>query len=280
VSTFSFIQMTDHHLRERESDLTFGFSPAHAFRATLRHIAQHAAAQADFIVTTGDLVNNGTEAEYQAARAMLGIRKSSPPPGPQPVSIEGLREMPMYFLPGNHDPREVFFRNMFPDHVETSGSGSVAEQLAASPRLMNTAFMHKGIRFICVDWGGESKAVAYPAMLEFLTESLRDGTPCIILMHHALAPVRIPRLDAFLPDDVSPFADLIRGSSVLAVFCGHFHATYEAAIAGIPIYGLRSTTFSFAPDGDKLLFVLRSPHYRIVSVSGNKVTTEIVEVAL
>jgi 3',5'-cyclic-AMP phosphodiesterase len=274
MSTFSFIQITDHHLRERESDLMFGFSPAHAFRATLRHIAQHAAARADFIVTTGDLVNNGTDGEYQAARVMLGMRETSVPPGPQRVSVEGLHEKPMYFLPGNHDPREVFFRNMFPDHVETSG------EPGGPPRLMNASFMHKGIRFICVDWGGDNKPVAHPAMLEFLAESLRDRTPAIILMHHALAPVGIPRLDSFLPDELPQFAALIQGSSALAIFHGHFHVTYELTIAAIPVYGLRSTTFSFAPDGDKVLFVLRPPHYRIVTVSEGKVTTEIVEVAL
>ena len=280
MSTFSFIQITDHHLRERESDLSFGFSPAHAFRASLRHIALHATAQADFIVTTGDLVNNGTDAEYQSARAMLGIRESSPPPGPQHVSIEGLREMPMYFLPGNHDPRDAFFRNMFPDQAELAGSASLPAEPVASPLLMNAAFMHKGIRFICVDWGGDNKPVAYPPMLEFLAQNLRDRTPSIILMHHALGPVGIPRLDAFLPDELPQFAALIRGSSALAIFHGHFHVTYETTIAGIPVYGLRSTTFSFAPDGDKVLFVLRPPHYRIVTVSDGKVTTEIVEVAL
>ena len=274
-STFSFIQITDHHLREHETDLTFGFSTAHAFRATLRHLAQHAPPP-DFLLTTGVLVNTGTDAEYQAVRAMLGLRDFSPAPGPQRVKSEGLHDMPMYFLPGNHDPRDVFFRNMFPDDIAPGASVPPG----ASPRLMNVVFTHKGIRFICIDWGDVNKPIAYPAMLEFLTQSVRDRSPAILLMHHALAPVGIPRLDSFLPDDVPGFADIVRGSSVLAIFCGHFHTTYETAIAGIPVYGLRSTTFSFAPDGDKMLFVLRPPHYRVVTVTDNTVTTEIVEVPL
>mgnify|MGYP000704716357 CR=1 FL=1 len=39
MSRFAFIQISDHHLPEREDDLVRGFSPSYAFRATLRHIA-------------------------------------------------------------------------------------------------------------------------------------------------------------------------------------------------------------------------------------------------
>ena len=269
-SDFSFIQITDHHLREHESDLTFGFSPAHAFRATLRHIARRSPPP-DFILTTGDLVHAGTPAEYQTARAMLGLRELSPAPGPQAVTAEGLHDMPMYFLPGNHDPRAVFFRNMFSDTVEPA---------AGAPPLMDVEFAHKGMRFICIDWGGDNKPVATPAMLSFLARSLENPAPAILLMHHARAPVGIPRLDSCLPDDMPAFEAVVRGSSLLAMFCGHFHTTYQTIVAGIPVYGLRSTTFSFAADGAQTLYVLRPPHYRVITVSSSTVNTEIVEVAL
>lgn len=269
-TTFSFIQITDHHLREHESDLTFGFSPAHAFRTTLRDIARRTPPP-DFIVTTGDLVHAGTPAEYQTARAMLGLRELSPAPGPQSVTAEGLRGMPMYFLPGNHDPRAVFFRSMFSDSVEPA---------TGVPLLMNVEFAHKGMRFICIDWGSANKPIATPAMLSFLARSLENRAPAILLMHHALAPVGIPYLDSFLPDDLPAFEAIVRGSSLLAMFCGHFHTTYQTVVGGIPVYGLRSTTFSFAADGDQTLFVLRPPHYRVVTISDRAVATEIVEVAL
>ena len=47
--------------------LTKGFSPWHAFRAVIRHIAAHHA-DVDFIVSTGDLVDQGTDAEPQQQR--------------------------------------------------------------------------------------------------------------------------------------------------------------------------------------------------------------------
>ncbi|MCA1554983.1 MAG: metallophosphoesterase [Chloroflexi bacterium] len=262
--TFSFIQITDHHLPESESILTKGYSTWFAFRAVLRHIAEHRA-DVDFIVSTGDLVDKGTDAEYQYVREQLGIHETSAPPGPQRVSIEGLREMLMYFLPGNHDTREDFFRNMFP---------------SSDLRALNIAFTHKGVQFVCIDWGAANKAVASEGMFEFLERALKNDAPSIILTHHHVTPMGMAYVDAFLADNLDEFARIITGRKVLAIFNGHTHATFEAQLAGVPVYGLRSTTFSFVQQGDELLYVLRSPHYRVVTVEDGKVSTAIVEVTL
>jgi 3',5'-cyclic AMP phosphodiesterase CpdA len=261
---FSFIQITDHHLRENEALLSRGYSTAYAFRATLRHIAQQHA-DVDFIVSTGDLVDTGTAAEYQNARRMLGLSETSAPPGPQRITVEGLREKLMYFLPGNHDPREAFFCNMFP---------------ASSLRAMNVAFVHQGIQFICIDWGGENKAIPSVGMFDFLTQSLQHHAPSIILTHHHVSPTGIARLDAFMADAVATFADLIKERNVLGIFSGHAHVSYEARIADVPVYGLRSTTFSFVPQGNDLLYVIGKTHYRLVTVRAGTLSAELVEVVL
>ena len=263
---FSFVQITDHHLRESEALFTRGYSTAYAFRAVMRHIAQNWADRIDFIVTTGDLVDIGTAGEYQQFRRMLGIAKTSHAPGPQPVNIEGLRDMPMYFLPGNHDPRAVFYRNMF--------------ALDEPHAWMNVVFAHKNIQIVCIDWGGENKAVAYPEMLAHLGHAVESNAPTIIWMHHGITPTGIPRLDSFLTDDLSAFKESLRKRNVLGILHGHFHASYESQIEGIPIFGTRSTTFSFAPEGEKLMAVLRPPHYRVLHVNDGRLSTEIVEVPL
>ncbi len=261
---FSFIQITDHHLTESDARLSEGFSTWHAFRAVLRHIAAHYA-DVDFVVSTGDLVHRGSDAEYRFFREQLGLRETSAPPGPQRVSVEGLREMPMYFLPGNHDPREAFFRHMFPQ---------------ASERAMNVTFDYGGVQIICLDWGDQNKAVASAGLFDHLAGALRSGRPSLIWTHHAVAPVGRSMFDVYLPDDVGRLGALIQGQPVLAILQGHFHATYESELSGIPVYGLRSTTFTLEQVGDQLLHVLRPPHYRIVRVGEGRVSTEIVEVPL
>jgi 3',5'-cyclic-AMP phosphodiesterase len=230
----------------------------------MRHIAVHHA-DVDFVVSTGDLVDKGSDAEYRYFRERLGLRETSAPPGPQRASMEGLREMPMYFLPGNHDPRAAFFRNMFPH--------------AALPSL-NVTFERSGIQFICLDWGEQNKAIASAGMFDCLERALRRDVPSIVWMHHAVVPIGAPRIDSFLPDDVDRFVERIQGHSILGIFCGHTHATYTSELAGVPVYGLRSTTYSFAEAGDEFLMVLRPPQYRVVTVERGKLTTESVDVSL
>lgn len=263
---FSFIQISDHHLRETDALLSRGFSTGYAFRRVLRRIAEQQAHGADFIVTTGDLVETGTDAEYQSARERLALEPLAlEPPGPHLVSGEGLPHLPMYFLPGNHDPRPAFFRNLFPS--------------SPSRARMNVAFEHQGIQFLCVDWGDQNRAVAYSDMLDFLARALESDQPTIILSHHAVTRVGVPWLDAFLADDLEKFWEVVRGRRVLAIFTGHLHATYEAFAHGIAVFGLRATTFQFALQNDKL-FCLQPPHYRVVTIEDATLTTELFEVPL
>jgi hypothetical protein len=78
-----------------------GFSTWHSLRTVLRHIARNIGARADFIISTGDLVEDSSEAAYQAALQALNARNTlSAAPGPVFISAEGLREFPLYLLPG------------------------------------------------------------------------------------------------------------------------------------------------------------------------------------
>jgi 3',5'-cyclic-AMP phosphodiesterase len=263
---FSFIQITDHHLCESEAHLRLGFSPAYAFRTVLRHIAEHVADRADFIISTGDLIEPSTDQAYQTLRQMLDVKDQAPAaPGPYAVSIEGLRHFPLYFLPGNHDDREVFCRNLFP-------------QMAPAP-LLNASFMHQDIQFICLDWGAEAKGVIYPETLDFLKRALHNSMPSIVIMHHHLAPLGRQWIDDFVPAEAARFWEAVAGQNVLGIFCGHAHTTYELTVKDIPVFGLRSTAFPFAPL-DEVVMCLLPPHYRLVTVQDGRLHTQIFEVPL
>ena len=95
---FSFIQITDHHLCESEAQLRLGFSPAYALRAVLRHIAEHAADRADFIISTGDLIEPSTDRAYQDLRQMLDVMDQTPAaPGPYADFDRGTAPLPAVF---------------------------------------------------------------------------------------------------------------------------------------------------------------------------------------
>ena len=70
-------------------------STDNSFRAVLRHIAQHAAPRADFIVSMGDFIDPPSDAAYLAVLSRLGIEPMGPPRrGRCRSSSEGLRRVP------------------------------------------------------------------------------------------------------------------------------------------------------------------------------------------
>lgn len=270
---FSFIQITDHHLLESEDQIREGFVPGYALRMVMRHIAENTADKADFIVSTGDLVEPPTEAAYACAARLLGLDTSAraAAPGPWKINTEGLHDYPMYFLPGNHDDRELVTRHLF------SGSEPVPTG------LYNFAFEHKGVQFIFMDWGPESKAVFLPETRRFLAQALKSDLPSVIVCHQHVKKIGSRWLDSFLADDLDDFWEIVAApgvrEKVLGVLCGHVHITYEEDYRGIPILGLRSTAYPFARTDD-ITIILAPPHYRFVSIQNGVLTSRIYKVLI
>ncbi len=269
MENFSFIQITDHHLLEAEERLREGFSPGHALRTVMKHIGEHTADKADFIISTGDLVEPCTDETYQCAVKLLGINTPASLPGPQHVNVEGLRNYPMYFLPGNHDDRNLFTHYLFPN--------------SKSPGLYNFTFEHKGIQFIFIDWGPELKAEFFPETRQFLAGALKADLPSVIICHQHVKRIGTRWLDAFIADDIDEFWEFVGApgtrEKVLGILCGHVHITYEDSFKGIPILGLRSTAYPFAKT-DEVTILLAPPHYRFVSIQNNVLTSLIYQVPL
>ena len=265
MEDFSFIQITDHHLLETEETLRDGFCPGHAMRMVMRHISENVKDKVDFIVSTGDLVEPETDANYQGAIKLLGINSSAALPGPQHINIEGLNNFPMYFLPGNHDERALMTKYLFPE--------------SQAPKLYNFTFEHKGVQFVFMDWGPESKAHLFPETKEFLAKSLQADIPSVLVMHQHVKRIGSRWLDNFLADNLAEFWDVVlpNKEKVLGILCGHVHITYEDEFGGVPIYGLRSTAYPFAKTDDPLV-ILAAPHYRFVHVQDGVLTSRIYKV--
>ena len=246
-----------------------GFSPGYALHMVMKHIAEHVADHVDFIVSTGDLVDPCTDETYQGAMKLLGINSSAALPGPQRVNIEGLHDFPMYFLPGNHDDRELFTRYLFADSKPLN--------------LYNFTFDHKGVQFVFMDWGPAVKAYLFPETREFLAQALRADLPSVIVCHQHVKKIGSRWLDAFLADNLDEFWVVVTNldvkGRVLGILCGHTHITYEEEYEGIPILGLRSTAFPFART-DEPLKLLAPPHYRYVHIQNGVLTSRIYKVPI
>lgn len=267
MSDFSFIQITDHHLLETEETLRDGFCPGHAMRMVMRHISQNVADKVDFIISTGDLVEPDTDATYQGALKLLGINSPAALPGPQHINVEGMKDFPMYFMPGNHDKRDMFTRYLFPE--------------SEAPNLYNLTFEHKGVQFILMDWGPESKAYFFPETCEFLKKALQADMPSVLLCHQHVKKIGSRWLDNFLADNLDEFWDVVlpQRKKVLGILNGHVHISYEEEYGGIPLLGLRSTAYPFAKTDDPVV-ILAAPHYRYVRVQDGILTSRIYKVLI
>jgi 3',5'-cyclic AMP phosphodiesterase CpdA len=260
--SFSFAHITDHHLLHREDELKLGFSPGHAFRCVLRKLSE-LAGEIDFVVCSGDLVETPDLESYALAKKMMGLGLADQAPGAGTLNVEGFGGMPIYFLPGNHDDRENFY-SLF---ANTNQRG-----------LMNAAFEHKGVRFICLDLSPAVKGDMSAETLGFLSEHL-NTEPTVILTHHPLVKVGAKWLDKYLADNLAPFWELLEGKNILGTLSGHVHISYAQQVNGIPVIGTRSTAFQFAPQDEKLI-VLWPPHVRVVTVSETTLESKIIEVSL
>jgi Icc protein len=261
--SFTFIHLTDHHLGDTEHAYIRGFAPAHSFARVLEDIASHDAWDADFLMFTGDLANLGTDAEYAFARRLLDIRGTADAPGPLSVAAgRAGRRVSAYFMPGNHDVREAFHRNLF----------------GKPPTSLVTSFTHKGVQFVCVDTGtGSRQGDLSDSAIRAVAGRLRDGTPSIVCLHHHPIAVGIAWLDAAVLARAQELWNTIASARVLGVLFGHVHSTVEAQVGSVPVLSLRSTCFQFVPSDAPLLCLL-PPHYRIVTVTGDRLGSQIREV--
>jgi 3',5'-cyclic AMP phosphodiesterase CpdA len=231
----------------------------------MNRIAADLTGKIDFIVSTGDLVNRPTDESYQFLTNVLNLSPADCLPCPHTMRYGRLWDFPLYLLPGNHDDRQVFFHNLF-NSVESE--------------RFNTCFLHKGIRFVCLDWGGYDRGVLTSELLEFAEQALSADEPAIILTHHNIVPLGRAWLDRFLADGIEKFHDILRQKKVLAIICGHLHSSYEFKWEDIPVWGLRSTAFQFRFEGKPILD-LQPPHFRVVTVHDDgRLETRVVEVPL
>jgi Icc protein len=267
MQDFSFIQVTDHHLGDHPCHLRYGYATNYAFDLTLRHIAA-GGYNSDFLLSTGDLVDPPTPSGYSYLRSLLGITGSSPAPGPLYVNIPGMPNQPFYCIPGNHDDRNAM--------------GQVLFAAQAFPSF-NVAFIHKGVHFICVDWGSAAQAHTSQDMLDFLRRSLALDLPALIISHHAVVPVGTHWLDQFVAKDIDRFWKIVTqpsvNSRILGILSGHTHLTYDQQVENIPVLGLRSTCYSFA-QSESVQMVITNPHYRLVTIRDGVLSSRIVEVPL
>jgi 3',5'-cyclic AMP phosphodiesterase CpdA len=201
------------------------------------------AAKPAFCMIAGDLVENGKASEFAIVNDVykaLGI--------------------PIYTVPGNHDyPPKTTDRKPYE---------------AARPQSVNYTFEAGGWQFVALDSTDGTKATAavLKPTLDYLDHALPKldkSKPTILITHFPLGPGvknRSTNADAVL--------DRFKAYNLSAVFGGHYHASTETAVRGIPIRTNRCCSLKRGNhDGSK------EKGYFVCSAKDAKVSATFVEVA-
>lgn len=200
---------TDLHLVNQGEDI-IGLDPAARFAQGLHHaLSQHPDAKR--LVLMGDLTHQGRTAQYERLKTLLADV-------PVPVS----------YLMGNHDNRDVF-RKLFP-HAETTPSGDVQEMVDLGETCLIT------LDTLDPNADPAHSGALTAAQLTWLQNCLAwaEGRPVLIAMHHPPVETGFPGMDGIALRDPTALRVILNDyPGLVHVICGHVHRTISGHANGL-----------------------------------------------
>ncbi len=215
-------QISDPHLRPQGA-LYQGLVDSNAmFEAAIRQI-NVLTPRPDLVILTGDVVDEGTAAEYAVAREMLSELQS-----------------PLLVIPGNHDEREAF-RKSFADHgyLPKAGPLHFASGDYGPVRIVALDVTLPGLHHGLVDEGAA----------KWLDRTLAQepARPTLIMMHQPPFSCGIPYVDEYQCRGGSRLAEVVsRYPAIERIVCGHVHRLMHVRFAGTMVCTAPSTTTAIA----------------------------------
>ncbi len=215
------VQISDPHLRPR-GVLYQGLVDSNAmFEAAVRHL-NRLSPSPDVVILSGDVVDEGSQAEYKSAREMLAPIKP-----------------PLFVIPGNHDERDAF-RQAFADHAYLPPSGPLHFAVDQGPlRLIGLDITVPGLHHGDMD----------DAATAWLDQTLSQAPqrPTVIMMHQPPFDSGIPYIDKYNCRGGERLAEVVsRYPAVERIVCGHIHRFMQLRFGGTMLCTAPSTTTAIA----------------------------------
>jgi Icc protein len=203
----------------------FGVDAAAGLERCMAHLAGLDKAP-DLLVASGDLVDEGTPAEYARLRELLSRVR-----------------VPLCLMPGNHD-RRAPLRQAFADHDYLGQCGLNEEVRMYYYRDV------RGLRIIALDSviEGRDDGDLDAAQLQWLDYLLgrQPQQDVLVFLHHPPVVTGFSRMDriAVAAESAERLGRIIAGHpQVRGVFCGHVHRCAQTAWHGTLVSVCPSTAF-------------------------------------
>ncbi|WP_329269537.1 metallophosphoesterase [Streptomyces sp. NBC_01451] len=168
----------------------------------------------DALLVTGDIADHGTEAEYEEAARILGLRTGDAP-------------FPVLTCPGNHDSRAPYRKALL--------------GLAAAEGPVNSAHVFDDAAVLMCDSsvpGSDEGALDEETYdwIDGTLDELDDGVPALLAFHHPPVSLHHPLPDACRLDRPGRLAALLeRQPRIAGLVTGHAHTPAATTFAGRPL---------------------------------------------
>ena len=192
-------QISDLHVTARGRQLFGRVDTAGFLSRAVAHLAA-LAPRPDFVIITGDLVDEGSVAEYENLRGLLA----------------GLT-IPWAVMPGNHDDRT---------NLRQAFAGDA--YLPVAGEFLQYTIEHLPLRLIALDTliPGASGGALCRARLDWLAARLseRPDAPTVIAMHHPPFSTGLVEMDAINCNNGAALGAIVaRHPQIERIICGHVH---------------------------------------------------------
>lgn len=197
-----FAQLTDLHVGSAtDGALHNGVDPLASLVAAVNRVNDFTPPP-DVVVVTGDLVDEGSAAEYAIVRGALDRL-----------------DMPYLVIPGNHDERGAM-RTAFSDHPEIA---------SADEDFLQWVVDDQAVRLVGLDTviAGRTEGELCARRLDWLRETLaaEPEQPTVVAMHHPPFDTGLWWMDRYgMIAGATQFRSIIEANpQVVRVLCGHQH---------------------------------------------------------
>ncbi|NDJ18834.1 3',5'-cyclic-AMP phosphodiesterase [Myxacorys almedinensis] len=230
------VQVSDTHLFATEDRHLLGLSTLRSLEALLESLRQLAPLP-DLFLLTGDLSQDGTAASYQHLQARFNSL-----------------EVPIYWLPGNHDCVEMMERSLTHPLFKADKS-----------------FQGGGWRLILLNSQapGCVHGMLSPSALDELKQQLQQfpHTPTLVSMHHPPLEVESEWIDGSRLQNASEFFDIVdRYSQIKLVVFGHVHQEFYYQRGTVSYLGTPSTCVQFEPKSTEFALGHQEPGFRLIEL--------------
>src|SRR5579862_8081577 len=193
------IQLTDTHLFSDDEGDIYGVKSNFKFKEVMDKIIAEEISDTDLILLTGDISQDETTESYQKIADHLSQLNT-----------------PIYWIPGNHDnlaQLEFIFQNTKNFYRKTH----------LSLPCWHLIFLNTKI-------DGQEDGQLSQSELAMLSNELAASPlhkKIAIVMHHHPAPVGTPLIDHYILKNAKEFWDIVTGTKVELIICGHVHGDYR-----------------------------------------------------